>query len=88
MENTGGALPWTGIEKWVVELNRGLKGGQIIGVESNVVGLGDGRGRVSMLVSLSQDLEFDPSLFEVRVFQGGVYWRMASRIYADTTSEI
>jgi hypothetical protein len=79
---------WVGAEPWVVELNRGLKGGEIIGVESNIVGIGDGRGRISMLVSLAEDLEFNPDLFEVRVFQGGTYWRMASTIYADTLSEI
>lgn len=88
MEHKGATPIWNGAEPWVVELNRGLKGGQIIGVESNVVGLGDGRGRLSILVSLADDLEFDHDLFEVRIFQGGVYWRMASNDFDMSISEI
>jgi hypothetical protein len=41
MENTAA---WANaIEPWLVELSFGINGGQIIAVETTIVGLGDGR---------------------------------------------
>jgi hypothetical protein len=74
METNLNTLAWTGIEPWLVELNRGIKGGELLGVETNIVPVGDGKPRLSLLVSLHRVLAFHEDLIEIYVFQGGNYW--------------
>lgn len=73
METNSNTLAWTGIEPWLVELNRGLKGGEIVGVETTIVPVGDGKPRLALLVSLHQSLQFHEDLIDIYVFTGGLY---------------
>lgn len=68
METNSNTLPWTGIEPWLVELTRGIKGGEIVGVETSILPLGDGKPRLSLLISLHKSLQFHEDLIDIYVF--------------------